>query len=167
MPAREGVRDVGVDAIPERSVRMRHCGCGAVFMPRNDALVCSIECLASEFGGEMPPKRWARIEPPWLPAEGTIPIPTKHMAIGMHWQKVNRDRDNFDFEEFIEQHAVPPIAVAVSKAQVYWARAELKKVEAGGYSPRSYEELKALAATPLEGLPERATKKPRKRTKAN
>jgi hypothetical protein len=48
---------------------------------------------------------------------------------------------------------------AVSKAQVYWARAELKKVEAGGYSPRSYEELKALAATPLEGLPERAKSK--------
>jgi hypothetical protein len=55
---------------------------------------------------------------------------------------------------------------AVSKAQVYWARSELKKVEAGGYSPRSYEELKALAATPLDGLPERASKKP-KRTKAN
>jgi hypothetical protein len=54
---------------------------------------------------------------------------------------------------------------AVSKAQVYWARAELKKVEAGGYSPRSYEELKALAATPLEGLPDRAPKK--ERTKAN
>jgi hypothetical protein len=89
------------------------------------------------------------------------------MKIAMHWQQVNKDRDNFDFEEFVEQHAVPPIAVAVSKAQVYWARAELKKVEAGGYSPRSYEELKALASTPLDGLTERASKKPKKRPKAN
>jgi hypothetical protein len=39
--------------------------------------------------------------------------------------------------------------------------------EAGGYSSRSYEELKALASTPLDGLPERASKKPKKRTKAN
>jgi hypothetical protein len=135
-------------------------------MPSSVALVCSMECLASAFGAEMPPKRWAQIEPPWLPGEGAIPIPTQHMKIAMHWQQVNKDRDNFDLEAFVEQHAVPPIVVAVSKAQVYWARSELKKVEAGGYSPRSYEELKALAATPLEGLPERASKKP-KRTKAN
>jgi hypothetical protein len=134
-----------------------------------DALVRTLksQVIAAEFGGELPPKRWARIEPPWLPGEGAIPIPTKHMEIGMHWQKVNKDRDNFDFEEFVEKHAVPPIAVAVSKTQVYWARGELKKVEAGGYSSRSYEELKALASTPLDGLPERASKKPPKRTKAN
>jgi hypothetical protein len=146
---------------------MRRCNCGVVFMPKDDALVCSFECLALAFGSALGPKRWARIEPPWLPGEGTIPIPTQHMRIGMYWQQMNRDRDNFDFEEFVAQHAVPPIAVAVSKAQVYWARAELKKVEKGGYSQRSYEELKALAATPLEGLPERVNKKPRKSTKAN
>jgi hypothetical protein len=51
---------------------------------------------------------------------------------------------------------------AVSKAQVYWARAELRRVQAGGHSRCSLEELKGMAETPLEGLPERASKKPRK-----
>jgi hypothetical protein len=48
---------------------------------------------------------------------------------------------------------------AVSQAQVFWARNQLRKARNGAPVPQSMEELEALANTPLVDLPERAGQK--------
>jgi hypothetical protein len=78
-------------------------------------------------------------------------------AAGNSRQRSARRLQHFGFEG--------EVGLATSKAQAYWARSELAKTKAGGYqSTCGYDKLKALAATPLDGLPERA---PKKGTKAN
>jgi hypothetical protein len=60
-------------------------------------------------------------------------------------------------EEFLAKLDDPPVR-ATSKAQVRWAQWQLQRVAAGGHAPCPMERLRALAATPMEGLPEKAGK---------
>jgi hypothetical protein len=55
---------------------------------------------------------------------------------------------------------------ATSKAQVAWARWQLKRIAVGEYAPCSTARLKAMANTPLKGLPERAPRKTAKKARA-
>jgi hypothetical protein len=124
-----------------------------------------MECLAATFGGEIERPLLARKKPvaaAWLPAEGTIPIPTDHMTRFLHWERRTASQESIQsVDDLIEAQG----RRAVSKAQVRWAQAELAKVQRGGHSNAPMAQLKALASTPLDGLPERASKK--ERTKAN
>jgi hypothetical protein len=147
---------------------MDQCRCGTAFMRGSVSLVCSMECLAATFGGEIEWPLLARKKPiraAWLPGEGSIPIPTEHMSRFLYWEKRTASQEDIhSIDDLIEAQGAR--CKAVSKAQVKWARAELAKVERGGTSDAPLAQLRALASTPLDGLPERATKKP-KRTKAN
>jgi hypothetical protein len=122
-----------------------------------------MECLAAEFGGEIERPLLARKKPvtAWLPGEGTIPIPTDYMRQFLHWERRTASQESIQsVDDLIEAQG----RKAVSKAQVRWAQAELAKVQRGGHSTASMAQLKVLAATPLDGLPDRA---PKKGTKAN
>jgi hypothetical protein len=121
--------------------------------------------LAAAFGGEIVRPLLAHKKPvaaAWLPAEGTIPIPTDYMTRFLHWERRTASQESIQsVDDLIEAQG----RKAVSKAQVRWAQAELAKVQRGGHSTAPMAQLKALAATPLDGLPEWAPRKGR--TKAN
>jgi hypothetical protein len=103
---------------------------------------------------------------PWL-LPGTMPsplppidFPSRHVENTRHWER--RDEGLID-PAMIPDDADEEWPQAVSQAQVYWARNQLRKAKNGAPVPQSMEELEALANTPLAGLPERAgQKKPAK-----
>jgi hypothetical protein len=117
----------------------RRCRCGVILWPGSPALVCSFECLAAEYGGTLRRNqaRQAKVDTTVrqarLEAESAAAV-----------------------EDFLAKIDGPERAT--SKAQVKWAQWQLKKVAAGAIPPCSMERLRALAATPMDGLPERAKK---------
>jgi hypothetical protein len=163
----------------------RQCGCGAILLARNPSLVCSFECMAAEFGGRTPrsdinsggvsettrrklaaqakaqTEGYYAVVPPLAVVTG---FPSKYVQIVRHWEK--RDEGLIDPATLAGVDDPEAWPQAVSQAQVYWARNQLRRAKNGAPVPQSIAELKALANTPLAGLPERAGKeKPAKQGK--
>jgi hypothetical protein len=167
------------------TVSVRLCPCGAILLARTRALVCCFECLAAEFGGSIPrsdiklghvsettgAKLAAQVK---AQAEGFSSIvpplavvtdfPSKHVEITRYWEK--RDEGLIDPETQPSEDEPEVWPQAVSKAQVHWARGQLRRAQSGAPVPQSIAELEALANTSLDGLPERAEKKPTRKSTA-
>jgi hypothetical protein len=126
---------------------IRRCHCGVILWPFSPALVCSFECLAAAFGGEL----------------GRAPGRQQTVDKAVRQARLEAE-SAAAIEEFIAKMDEPPVR-ATSKAQVRWAQWQLQRVASGAIPPCNMEHLRALAATPLEGLPEKAYKA-RKSTKA-
>jgi hypothetical protein len=163
---------------------VKQCHCGNLLLPGSPALVCSFECLAAGYGGNLPrgdiklphiseTTRAKLAAQAKAQAEGfnaVVPplavvtdFPSKYVEIVRYWEK--RDEGLIDPSTLPSEDEPEAWPQAVSQAQVYWARRQLQKAKNGAPVPQSVAELEALANTPLAGLPERAGKKPtRKRS---
>jgi hypothetical protein len=84
-------------------------------------------------------------------------FPSRHVEITRYWEK--RAEGLIDPETLPSEEDPAAWPQAVSKAQVYWARNQLRKARNGARVDQSIAELEALANTPLAGLPERAGQK--------
>jgi hypothetical protein len=158
---------------------VRRCACGAMLLPGSPALVCSFECMAREFGGSLPPrgvlhtppvsestkaKMAAKAQEQMSGYSAIVPplarvtdFPSKHVEIVRHWEA--RNEGVIDPATLPDEDDSAAWPQAVSKAQVYWARNQLRKAQNGAPVPQSIAELEALANTPLAGLPERKGQK--------
>jgi RES domain-containing protein len=137
---------------------IRRCHCGVILWPTSPALVCSFECLAAVYGGSVGHNE------------------TRQAAVDKAVRQARLEAESAAaIEDFFETHGLnepDPPDRATSKAQVKWAQWQLQRVAAGAVPPCSMERLRALAATPMEGLPEKVGKarkstKTRKSAKAN
>jgi hypothetical protein len=156
----------------------RQCGCGAILLARNPSLVCSFECMAGEFGGDLPrsdtkqpyvseatrAKLGAQAKAQAEGFNAIVPplavvtdFPSKYVEIVRYWEK--RDEGLIDPATLPSEDDPEAWPQAVSQAQVYWAGRQLQKAKNGAPVPQSIAELEALANTPLASLPERAGKK--------
>jgi len=156
----------------------RLCGCGTVLLAWSPALVCCFECLAAEYGGSLPrsdtklghisettrKKLEAQAKAQAEGFNAVVPpsavvtdFPSKYVQIVRHWEK--RDEGLIDPTTIPSEDDPAAWPQAVSQAQVYWARNQLRKAKNGAQAPQSIEELEALANTSLAGLPERAGQK--------
>jgi hypothetical protein len=164
--------------------RIRWCGCGAILLARSPALVCCFECMAAEFGGTIlrsvlasptiseatKAKLAAQVKGQSEGFDAIAPpsaivtdFPSKYVESTRYWER--RDGGLIDPATILEE-GPEEWPQAVSQAQVYWARNQLRKAKNGASVPQSIAELEALANTPLAGLPERAgQKKPAKQAK--
>jgi hypothetical protein len=167
--------------------RLCRCGCNVVLFPQWVSDYATYECMACVHGDSASVRANPALmkghdyasaahlqrkvpapDSPWL-LPGTMPpplppidFPSKHVENARYWER--RDEGLID-PAMIPDEAAEEWPQAVSQAQVYWARNQLRKAKNGAPVPQSIAELEALANTPLAGLPERAGKKPtRKRT---
>jgi hypothetical protein len=155
-----------------------------VLLPTSPALCCSFECLAAEYGGSLArsdiklgyisettraklaaqAKAHAEGFNAIVPPSAVVTdFPSKYVEIVRHWEK--RDEGIIDPRTLPSEDDPEAWPQAVSKAQVYWSRIQLRKAKNGAPVLQSIAELEALANTPLVGLPERAAdkKKPAKK----
>ena len=79
---------------------------------------------------------------------------SRHVENARYWEK--RDEGLIDPAELPDEDDSASWPQAVSKAQVHWAKGQLRKARSGPTVSQSIAELEALANTPLLGLPERA-----------